>query len=69
MHTINHQPAFFSGGQICYAGNSHSARRYNILVKTLGQIKKERRESSQYRKEMFLDDDVNLGYIIVYAPD
>ena len=69
MHTINGLPAFFSGDQICYAGNNHEARKYNILAKPLYQIKKEQRKSAQYRKANGLDNEAALDYIIVYTPD
>lgn len=68
MHTLNSMPAFFSGDQICYSSCSRGARHHNILVETLGQIKKEQQRSNQYRKDLFLsNEDVNLSYIIVYT--
>lgn len=69
MHTINGVPAFFSGEQICYGGNRQEARRFNILTKSLYQIKKEQRKSTQHRRSNgLLDDNTNLGYMIVYTP-
>ncbi|KKK55598.1 hypothetical protein LCGC14_3072930 [marine sediment metagenome] len=68
MHTINGLPAFFSGGQICYANCHQSARGHNILVKTLEQIKKEQSASTAYRKSHGWDDDLKLSYLLVYTP-
>ncbi len=69
MHTINHQPAFFSRGQICHCANIQGARTHNILVKTSKQIREEQRKSNLYRKANCLTDDDKLDYIIVYTPE
>lgn len=65
MHTIDGAPAeFFPGYQIAFAHNPLSR-----FADSLRQIRREQRESSEYRlAQGFADNDLGNGYIRVRLP-
>ena len=70
MHTINGKPAAFyqRDGQICFMSH-YGNRKCNLLVESLGQIRREQKLSRDSRaKRGCADDFFKEGYVIVRLP-
>lgn len=61
MHTIEGQPAWYDGEQICYA----SWRRVIPLVRDLATIKRQRRAANDWRTMQGFEPNENYGHFRV----
>lgn len=65
MHTLDGQPAFFSGDQICFLPPS---RARNVLRGSIQEIYADRKATEKYRKKHnFRIDNVRYGYRMFYV--
>jgi hypothetical protein len=80
IHTINNIPAVFDGEQICYSRNIKYVDAIicffevrdayaKEMCSSLGEIRKQQKMSSKWRKEKGFDDiGDNYGYFIIKIP-
>ena len=68
LHTIDDQPAFFDGDQICFAGGPY-ARHKQPLSLSLRQIRREQRISAASRARWGMEDWGKRGYVRVHVPE
>ena len=59
LHTLDGQPADFSGEQVCYA--VHYGKP-NKLATSLKQIRREQQASREYRERIGFENDCEYGY-------
>ena len=69
MHTLDGSPAFFTGGQICFATNSPAAPKHNILVESLQEIRVQQKASQKWRDSRGFENHFKHGYVLVYLPE
>lgn len=69
MHTIDRQPAFFDGTQICFWRNCTVRGATFMFANSRDQIRNEQHKSSLFRFKRGYDDMYSgYSYIRVYLP-
>lgn len=63
MHTIDGKPASFEGDQVCF---SHKQIK---LVDSLYLIRKQQKQSTEWRKSQGFSDVGGLGYVTIKGQD
>lgn len=65
MHTIDREPGFYTGEQICFLPRS---RAKGVLRDSLQEIREEQRKTIEWRKAQGMSDrDTRYGYRMFYV--
>lgn len=69
MHTIEGQPGFFDGEQVCFMCPCSQRRRdVNLVCTSLEQIRREQAASTEYRERHKFGNDTTYGYVRIFIP-